>query len=180
MIRRRLVVTALFCVVLFLDIVELCFLHRHIFWNLVIPFAAALAGMGLTPAAFINLLHAQLGEYYFGPDSAPNRDVVDFDVLDYREQLVEKAPDRSGRISLLLDMRIVRDVGRDVVSEECVQKAVLRRQETCSAVVRSGTNILACPNCGASIDLSADKCAYCGTPTGWKSPLILESLTPIE
>lgn len=44
MIRRRLVVTALFCVVLFLDIVEFCFLHRHIFWNLVIPFAAALAG----------------------------------------------------------------------------------------------------------------------------------------
>lgn len=45
MIRRRVIVTALFCVVLFLDIVEACFLHRHYFWNWIIPLVAAGAGL---------------------------------------------------------------------------------------------------------------------------------------
>ena len=45
MLRRRIIVTVLFSLVLFLDIVEACFLHRHYVWNVLIPVAAAAASL---------------------------------------------------------------------------------------------------------------------------------------
>ena len=142
-------------------------------------FEKALAEMGLTPVEFVNLLHGQLSKYYFGPNSEKREDVIDFDVLDYREQTVRRRGGRPVQISLLLDMRLIRDDGNALTSRELVQRAWLERKKTNGAVVMPETNILSCPNCGASNDLSAETCVYCGTPTAWKSPLVLTRLEPV-
>ena len=43
--RRRLITAALFALILLLDILELCFLHRHFFLNVLIPLAAAIVAL---------------------------------------------------------------------------------------------------------------------------------------
>ena len=146
--------------------------------QLLASFERDLKELGLSMSDFVNAVNIQLREYYFGPDSEPRGDVIDFDVLDYREQRVTERKQTDARIELLLQMRLVTVAGEKLESRDVVQRAVLRRQAKKGIDIAPGANFLTCPHCGASLDLSAKSCPNCGTSILWRCPLVLESLTP--
>ena len=131
---------------------------------------------GLSMGTFFNSLNLGLRDHYFGSDSEDARDVIDFDVLDYRGQKLEQ---RDGAVTVTTDvkLRLIRGDEDRVWSKESVKRIRLRRSAGTAPQRRAGLNITACPYCGASIDLSAKRCSYCGTAFLYDRPLNIEKVS---
>ena len=136
-------------------------------------FIGDLERLGFSLSEFVNLLNGELTRYLLSASEDQGPAVIDFDVLDYREQTVDL---KKRELDLLLDLRLIYDDGNALSSREGEWRARLQCREVHNAVIRPGTNVLSCPNCGASVDLTAERCPNCGTETAWQSPLVLVNL----
>ena len=132
---------------------------------------------GLGMGDFVNGLNLGLRDYYFGSNSDETRDIIDFDVLDYRGQQLTR---QDGKVYVTTDAS-VRLVGTDdgkIWSKEAVKRIRLRKRSGEEGTQRkAGVNITVCPYCGASIDLTTKVCTYCGTPFLHERTLNIEKVS---
>ena len=134
-----------------------------------------LAANGLTMGEFTNCLNLGLRDYYFGSDSEQTRDVVDFDVLEYRDQQVSS---REGEIYVTagVRLRLVSAEGEQIRSEVRNKRIRMKKGQSAGLHMRPGLNISTCPYCGASVDLTSRRCTYCGTAFLFERPLNMEQV----
>ena len=132
-----------------------------------------LAANGLTMGEFANCLNLGLRDYYFGSDSEQTRDVVDFDVLEYRDQQVSSG---EGEIYVTADvrLRLVSAEEEQIRSEIRHKRIRMKKGHSAGLHMRPGMNITTCPYCGASVDLTSRRCTYCGTAFLFERPLNME------
>ena len=139
-------------------------------------FLSELQANGLTMATFINNLNLGLRDYYFGSDSDATKNIIDFDVLDYRGQNLTRQ-DGKVYVSTDVSIRLVSEDKDRVWSDETVKRIRMKKSEPPGLVQKAGLNIVKCPFCGASIDLQAKRCSYCGTAFLYERPLNIESVS---
>lgn len=139
-------------------------------------FLSDLQENGLTMATFFNNLNLGLRDYYFGSDSDETKNIIDFDVLDYRDQNLAR---QDGKVYVSTDVfiRLVSEDKGRIWSDETVKRIRMKKSEQSGIVQKAGVNIVKCPFCGSSIDLQAKRCSYCGTAFLYERPLNIESVS---
>ena len=137
---------------------------------------------GLTMGTFANNLNLGLRDYYFGSESSETRNIIDFDVLDYRGQNLTS---QDGKVYITTDVSIrlvsAENSGEKekVWSDEAVKRIRMRKSDRAGTGQKGGLNIVKCPYCGASIDLTARRCSYCGTAFLYERPLNIERVADL-
>ena len=134
-----------------------------------------LAANGLTMGEFANCLNLGLRDYYFGSDSEQTRDVVDFDVLEYRDQQVSFGEGET-YVTAGVRLRLVSAEGEQIRSEVRNKRIRMKKGQSAGLHMRPGLNISTCPYCGASVDLTSRRCTYCGTAFLFERPLNMEQV----
>ena len=124
---------------------------------------------------FYNNLHYELDKYYFVDQV--NSTIVDYDVIDYYNfKLMEDA----SHIYLSLDM-IIREVRYVDNRFECrtLNKKVVFKKNSKPVVRTDDGEIhnINCHNCGASIDVTSDKCRFCDTPNNYNQEWYLNKIS---
>ena len=109
---------------------------------------------------FFNNFNSSLYEHYYKPDN----DIIDYDVLDYKEYSYFNDDKNRLNIKVTISVRIVRLVNNIIKSEVIDDTLVLRKNEIEQSELDKGLNLIKCHNCGASIDASKSNCSYCRTP----------------
>lgn len=106
---------------------------------------------------FYNNLNYELKKYFY---SDQNKDVIDYDILDYiKFESIKETDDFI--VNVTLNIRIIRY--KDSVLLPCNNTMVVTLKKSSKQFSLSeGENIISCPNCGASIDANKNKCEYCG------------------
>jgi ribosomal protein L24E len=99
-------------------------------------------------------------------------------VLDYRGQNLTRQ-DGKVYVSTDVSIRLVSEDKDMVWSDETVKRIRMKKSEQPGLVQKAGLNIVKCPFCGASIDLQAKRCSYCGTAFLYERPLNIESVSTL-
>ena len=131
---------------------------------------------GLSTGIFASSLNLGLRDYYFGSDSEEARDIIDFDVLDYRNRQLTRQGD-AVTVTAEIDLRLVSAEKDRITSRETTKTVRLKKSNSAGTGLKGGLNITACPYCGASIDLTARRCSYCGTSFKFERPLNIEKVS---
>ena len=84
-----------------------------------------------------------------------NSDIIDYDILDYDE-----ISGTNSKVEVKVYIRIVRMIGSLIKSSYEVNTYTLIRNED-TLKVNNKENIMQCPSCGASLDITKGKCEYC-------------------
>ena len=106
---------------------------------------------------FFNNLNYELREYYY---SDLNKDVIDFDILDYNSfKDIEENNDLFVEVNL--DIRIIH-YNNNKITSKLESKSYKLKHIKEFEELSSSVNQISCPSCGASIDVTKDKCEYCG------------------
>lgn len=143
-------------------------------------FVQDLSGAGLTLKAFHNGLSAELNRYFYGDTEASVRDIVDFDILDVKNQQIRETGDNRTILADVL-LRTVSVDGSKLSSESAWWTVGLRHEHKLPTFrPNSGLNMIECPNCGAKVNIEEPSCRYCGSPVVLKSPLSLTSIRRTE
>ena len=142
-------------------------------------FREGLAANGLTMGEFVNSLNLGLRDHYFGAESDDTKDIIDFDVLDYRNQQIFS---QEGRVYAQVDaaVRLVSVDDDKVNSAETVKRIRMKKGEGTGPALKAGVNIVSCPFCGAAIDVTTGSCSYCKTPFRHDRPLNIEKVTKVR
>ena len=122
---------------------------------------------------FYNNLHYELDKYYF-TDNESN--VIDYDIIDYYNfKLVEDA----SNLYLSLDI-VIREITYDkdkVKSKLKILKTTFKKNNKPVIYTDDGeVHTINCHNCGASIDVTSDKCKFCDTPNNYNQEWYLSSI----
>ncbi len=132
----------------------------------------------LTMSAFANNLNLELRDYYFGSDTDKTRNIIDFDILDYRGQNLFKQ-DNYVFINTDISIRLISRDEEKICVEEANKRIRLKKSKNAGLTTRAGLNITKCPYCGASIDMTTKKCSYCGTTFSYERPLYIDNISEI-
>ena len=139
-------------------------------------FRKDLADHDLTVDTFVNCLSLGLRDYYYGSESEETADIIDFDILNYRDQQCI-LQDGNIYVNTGISIRYVRTDGEKIWSKETQKRIRLKKSGHTGQGAKAGLNITTCPYCGASIDLTAKKCSYCGTAFVYERVLCVESVS---
>lgn len=123
---------------------------------------------------FYNNLHYELDKHFY-VESKSN--IIDYDVIDYYNfKLVEDAS------SLYLSMDIIiREVmyekDKIKVKTEFLKATFKRNNKPVIKTDDGKIHMINCHNCGASIDVTSDKCNYCDTPNNYNQEWYLSKIS---
>ena len=142
-------------------------------------FREGLTENGLTMGEFVNSLNLGLRDHYFGSEADDTQNIIDFDVLDYRDQQIFR---QEGKVYAQVDaaIRLVSADDGKVNSNETVKRIRMRKSDRTGPALKAGMNIVSCPFCGAAIDLATGSCSYCKTPFRHDRPLNIEKVTKVR
>ena len=127
------------------------------FWN-------EMEKKNISKSIFFNNLNSELKEYFYSDKIEKNQNIVDFDILEYDKYSYFIDNKNRLNIKVGLKIRIVSVEGNNIISKEEDKEFILRQNEIEKDELHPGANIIKCHNCGSSIDVTKDKCDYCGTP----------------
>ena len=127
---------------------------------------------------YANALDYALEEYYFG-DLPGNGDVIDYDLLDYVRQTVSEDTAPELHIETQVLLREVRCRNGKITARKRNVLVRLKKNRTAKERLKPGVNFRSCPNCGASLDLAAPRCGYCGSPVAYEKPFLTEGIEEI-
>lgn len=115
---------------------------------------------------FNNLNYEVRKDYYM------NKDMIDYDVLDY---INFKEYEKEGNlyVDVTAEVRIVSINNNKIKSKIVKDIYTLKRNDNGVLELKDGVNIIKCPNCGASIDVTIGKCEYCNTEVNYLQEWIL-------
>lgn len=108
---------------------------------------------------FFNNFNYELKEYYYS-NRFPN--IIDYDIIDYLEFNEFKDKNDTLNINVTLNIRIIEYTNKIKVSIR-KEKFTFIRSNIESDKLNNGINIIKCPGCGASIDVTKENCEYCKT-----------------
>lgn len=111
---------------------------------------------------FFNNLNNELNEYFYDGSYDKNRNVIDYDVIDYDDY--EYSFDSQNRINIKVKMeiRVVEFINEMIKTSNKTLDLILVQNEIVEDEYHPGIYIAKCHGCGASIDILKDKCDYCG------------------
>ncbi len=138
---------------------------------------------GIDKKTFFNNIAYELRRYYYG--SAPdNANVVDFNVTDFEALKLEQSETGADRVKAQVQVQEVRIKGvereMDNASKQTTGAGTFAEMHTSIDAdmkqrtftfersrhplihLKGGINVITCPGCGASIDVTEGKCTYCG------------------
>ena len=119
------------------------------FWN-------KMSDYNIDKSSFYNNFNYDLQQYFYDKNSL----VIDYDIIDYNS--FEEINNKDGlSVKVDFDVRIVRYEGDKIVSKVERRHCILKKNDSYNKL-NAGTNIMTCPKCGASIDVTEEKCRYCG------------------
>ena len=140
-------------------------------------FESDLKALGMRLDEFYTNLDSELSRWCYDDSVPENRDVVDFDVLDYDGLAV--AP--GGRkIDAVLLLRRVRAANGRCVSGRDRLRLTLRLSDRIPDALGPGANILSCYSCGASIDGTKPACPHCGARINYRQRMYLTDVGAAE
>lgn len=110
---------------------------------------------------FFNNLNYEVRKYYY-----TNNDVIDYDVIDYLS-FDEYEKDNKLWVIVKAKVRIVNIKNNKISSKIVNDIYILQKHEKGIIELKNNINLIKCYKCGASIDATKDKCAYCHTEVNY-------------
>lgn len=114
--------------------------------------------LGIEKNKFYNNLNYDLRKHYY---SAKHPNIIDYDIIDYN-YFKEAKDNENFYIKVNLDIRLISFKGDKIISK-IETKTYQLKKASLTKKIDGSVNIIKCHNCGSSIDITKDKCTYCGT-----------------
>lgn len=105
---------------------------------------------------FFNNLNYELGRLYYTNPKYDN--VIDYDILDYDSFRFIKEDE----IEVKIEIRIVTKDTKGISNKTINETYKLKRSPLELEKLEGGLNMIKCYGCGASIDVTSNKCDHCG------------------
>lgn len=118
---------------------------------------------------FFNNFNYEIRKYYYS-----KKEIIDFDILDYLE-FEDYIKDDTKYVKVIAEMRLVYYEKNKIKSKIAKEEFTLRKNQKEKIKLQEGTNIIKCPNCGSSINITDGKCSYCDTEINYLQDWILEN-----
>lgn len=116
---------------------------------------------------FFNNLNYEIRKKYY-----KNEFIIDYDIMDFTDFKTFKKQENIF-VEIKAEVRIIYYKNNRIISKE-IKDTYLMKRINDSLELKDGTNIMKCHNCGASIDVTKDKCEYCDTPIKYLQNWIME------
>ncbi|MBR4178776.1 MAG: hypothetical protein IKR57_05480 [Bacilli bacterium] len=117
---------------------------------------------------FFNNLNYELSNYYYSKNN-----IIDYDIIDYIEFNDYKENDKL-LVDVIYDVRIVYYENNKIFYKTVRDKISLLKHDKPVLDLKGGTNLIKCPNCGASIDASKGKCEHCNTRVNYLQEWVIK------
>ena len=117
--------------------------------------------MGFDKNKFFNNFNYELNCYYY--NSQKNANIIDYDIIDYLRFKYEQKNEKDLYVYVYVLMRTISFEDNKVKSKTFKKEFKLKKADI-TQELKDGINVINCHNCGASIDVTLDKCTYCDTP----------------
>ncbi len=118
--------------------------------------------------SFFNNLNYEVGKYYYS-----QKDIIDFDILDYLE-FNDYIKNDTQYIKVLTEIRIIRYDAGKIKAKITKEEYILKKNSNEKLKLNNGVNMIKCHNCGASIDANDGMCSYCHTEIKYLQDWILD------
>ena len=129
--------------------------------------------LGIPVSTFYNNLLSELAHLFYTdtedgaktvmPEDADRQAVIDMDVLEYRDFSIRDGKQGQPDISVSVNLRKVFLKRDRIHSKEETFSVTMRENRIVQDELHPGVNVICCRNCGASIDVTREKCDFCGT-----------------
>ena len=106
---------------------------------------------------FFNNLNYELGNKYYKKSN-----IIDYDILDF-DEFNEYEKNNTLYVKVKAYIRIISYENNTIKRKYIVDNYTLKRNNKETLEIKEGTNIIQCPNCGASIDATKGECVHCNT-----------------
>lgn len=125
----------------------------------------------ISSTTFYNNFHYELDRYYY----TDNTNVIDYDIIDYYN--FKYGEDASYKyISLDALIRVVSYEKNSIKDVTKPRKLVFVKSSKPITYTEDGKiNMINCHNCGASIDVTSEKCSYCDTHNNYNQEWYLQN-----
>ena len=106
-----------------------------------------------------NNLNNELHEFFYGNITDENKNVIDFDILEYEEY--DHFFDENNKINIRIKLlaRVVKIESENIISSEKEIDLILIQNEITEH--EKGIYMIKCNGCGATIQLTSGECEYC-------------------
>lgn len=123
------------------------------FWN-------DMSGYNISKQKFFNNLNSELNNLFYDDSVQKNKNVIDFDILEYEDY--DYFFDEKNRINIKvkLNIRIIEYNLNHIESNIREMNLVLVQNEILEK--EKGIYMVRCHGCGASLDIMKKECEYCG------------------
>lgn len=106
---------------------------------------------------FFNNFNYEIRKYYYNKDN-----IIDYDLLDYIE-FNDYIKNDLCYVNVTVEVRLVYYENNKIYSKIVKDKFTLVKHDKGVVDLKGGVNLIKCPGCGSSIDVTKGKCEYCGT-----------------
>ena len=152
--------------------------------QLIKKFREELLLLGIPLNTFYNNLHSELGYLLYGEGKEEGKgggsdgvgsseDVVDMNVLEYRDFQVRKNEKGQAEIGLTVRMRKVCLKGGNLKTQETDLDVVMEENKELPDELHPGVNQVHCRGCGAPVDVTRKNCPYCGARINYRQRLYI-------
>lgn len=117
---------------------------------------------------FFNNLNYEIQNYYY---NTPN--IIDYDILDY-DNFSEYYKDKTMYVKVKAYVRVVYYQNNKFVAKYLNDTYLLRHLDTQTINLKEGANLIKCPHCGSSIDVTKGRCEYCNTKINYFQEWIMD------
>lgn len=152
--------------------------------QLIKKFREELLLLGIPLNTFYNNLQSELGYLMYGEGkeegkaegsdgAGASEDVVDINVLEYRDFQVCKNEKGQAEIGLTVRMRKVFLKGGNLKTQEADLDVVMEENKELPDELHPGVNQVHCRGCGAPVDVTRKSCPYCGARINYRQRLYI-------
>ncbi|MBQ7668630.1 MAG: hypothetical protein IJS47_04830 [Clostridia bacterium] len=125
-------------------------------------FWESLKSYDISKEKFFNNFNNELNEFFFDGTKEENKNVIDFDVVDYDDYSYFFDDLKRINIKVKLDIRVVEMVEDKVKSSIKTLSCTLVQNEIEENPYHPGIYVVKCHGCGATVDIMKNACEHCG------------------
>lgn len=114
--------------------------------------------LGIDKTTFYNNFNYDLSNLYY---SDKYKSIIDYDIIDYN-YFNEYFKEDNLFVDVNIDIRLVR-INNNKVTSKIESTTYTLKKAKLDGTLEGNINNIKCHNCGASIDITKEKCTYCGT-----------------
>lgn len=106
---------------------------------------------------FFNNLNYEIQKHYYNKSN-----IIDYDILDY-DNFTEYYQDNTMYVKVKAYIRVVSYQNNKIKVKYLNETYTLRHLPSATISLKNGANLIKCPQCGASLDVTKGQCEYCHT-----------------